>query len=136
MKRKNGEGSWGTKTIKGTVYQYYRSQDNKYTYGRTIKEVKEKLKSNTNKSNASKVNTLKSYGMNWLQNVKALELEALTYDEYENIIEKRIGNHNIGSRQLQSITSDTWQAFVNELSGKYALGTIKKTWNVIKQIIS
>ena len=55
MKRKNGEGSWGTKTIKGTVYQYYRSQDNKYTYGRTIKEVKEKLKSNTNKSNASKL---------------------------------------------------------------------------------
>ncbi len=85
MKRKNGEGSWGTKTIKGTVYQYYRSQDNKYTYGRTIKEVKEKLKSNTNKSNASKTNTLKGYGMNWLQNVKALELEARTYDKYENI---------------------------------------------------
>lgn len=136
MKRKNGEGSWGTKTIKGTVYQYYRSQDNKYTYGRTIKEVKEKLKSNVNKSNASKINTLKGYGMNWLQNVKALELEARTYDEYENIIEKRIGNHSIGNRQLQSITSDTWQAFVNELSGKYALGTIKKTWNVIKQIVT
>ena len=136
MKRKNGEGSWGTKTIKGTVYQYYRSQDNKYTYGRTIKEIKEKLKSNANKSNAPKVNTLKGYGMNWLQNVKALELEARIYDEYENIIEKRIGNHNIGSRQLQSITSDTWQAFVNELFGKYALGTIKKTWNVIKQIVA
>lgn len=44
MKRKNGEGSWGTKTSKGTVYQHYRNQDNKYTYGRTIKEVKEKLK--------------------------------------------------------------------------------------------
>ena len=74
--------------------------------------------------------------MHWLQNVKALELEARTYDEYENIIEKRIGNHSIGNRQLQSITSDTWQAFVNELSGKYALGTIKKTWNVIKQIVT
>lgn len=44
------------------------------------------------KYNASKTNTLKGYGMNWLQNVKALELEAHTYDEYENIIEKRIGN--------------------------------------------
>lgn len=68
--------------------------------------------------------------------MKALELEARTYDEYENIIEKRIGNHNIGSRQLNSITSDTWQFFINELSGKYALGTIKKTWNVIKQIVT
>ena len=68
--------------------------------------------------------------------MKALELEARTYDEYENIIEKRIGNHNIGSRQLNSITSDTWQFFINELSGKYSLGTIKKTWNVIKQIVT
>lgn len=136
MKRKNGEGSWGTKTIKGTVYQYYRNQDNKYTYGRTIKEVKEKLKNNKNNSTSSKISTLKTYGLNWLQNVKALELEARTYDEYENIIEKRIGNHNIGSRQLHSITSDTWQSYINELSGKYALGTIKKTWNVIKQIVT
>ncbi len=136
MKRKNGEGSWGTKTIKGTVYQYYRNQDNKYTYGRTIKEVKEKLKNSKNTSTASKINTLRTYGLYWLQNVKALELEARTYDEYENIIEKRIGNHNIGNRQLQSITSDTWQSFINELSGKYALGTIRKTWNIIKQIIT
>ena len=87
MKRKNGEGSWGTKTIKGTVYQYYRNQDNKYTYGRTIKEVKEKLKNNKNTSTASKINTLKTYGLYWLRTVKALELEARTYDEYENIIE-------------------------------------------------
>ena len=54
MKRKNGEGSWGTKTIKGTVYQYYR-QDDHYTYGRTIKEVKKKLKNkNSIKSTTSK----------------------------------------------------------------------------------
>jgi len=26
-KRKNGEGSWGTKTIKGTKYKYYRDKD-------------------------------------------------------------------------------------------------------------
>lgn len=136
MKRKNGEGSWGTKTIKGTVYQYYR-QDNNYTYGRTIKEVKERLKNKSScKSATSKIHTLKNYGMDWLRTVKALELEARTYDEYENIIEKRIGNHSIGNRQLQSITSDTWQSFINELSGKYALGTIKKTWNVIKQIVN
>ncbi|MDE5700595.1 MAG: hypothetical protein K2I96_24875 [Lachnospiraceae bacterium] len=81
------------------------------------------LSSNDNEigvvNQCTKNDTLKSYGLNWLRTVKALELEARTYDEYENIIEKRIGNHNIGSRQLQSIASDTWQAFINELSGKF-----------------
>ena len=36
-RRKNGEGSWGQKTIKGVVYQYYRTADGKYTYGKTAK---------------------------------------------------------------------------------------------------
>lgn len=134
MKRKNGEGSWGTKTIKGVSYHYYRNADGKYFYATTMKELKAKIKNATTSS--ARTDTLKTYGMAWLQNVKALELEPRTYDEYENIIEKRIGNHNIGHRQLASLTSDTWQAYINELAGKYALGTIKKTWSVIKMIIS
>lgn len=104
--------------------------------GKTTKEVKDKLKPKSLSLKSTKIDTLKSYGLNWLRTVKALELEARTYDEYENIIEKRIGNHSIGSRQLHSITSNTWQSYINELSGKYALGTIKKTWNVIKQIVA
>lgn len=63
----------GRKKIKGTAYQYYRGQDNKYTYGRTIKEVKEKPKNNKSNSTSSKIITLKTYGLNWLHNVKALE---------------------------------------------------------------
>ena len=43
-KRKNGEGSWGTKTIKGKVYRYYRDVNGKYFYGKTEKEIKEKIK--------------------------------------------------------------------------------------------
>lgn len=136
MKRKNGEGTWGKKTIRGIEFVYFRDSERNYTYGKTTKEVKEKLKQKSLSLKNAKIDTLKSYGLNWLRTVKALELEARTYDEYENIIEKRIGNHNIGSRQLHSITSDTWQSYINELSGKYALGTIKKTWNVIKQIVT
>lgn len=135
MKRKNGEGSWGTKTINGFSYYYYRNSEGKYYYATTMKELKAKIKKATTTISA-KTNTLKAYGMTWLQNVKALELEPRTYDEYENIIEKRIGKHSIGNRQLASITSDTWQAYINELAGKYALGTIKKTWSVIKMIVS
>ena len=126
MKRKNGEGSWGTKTINGFSYYYYRNSEGKYYYATTMKELKAKIKKATTTTTSTKNNTLKAYGMTWLQNVKALELEPRTYDEYESIIEKRIGKHSIGNRQLASITSDTWQAYINELAGKYALGTIKK----------
>ena len=136
MKRKNGEGTWGKKTIRGIEFVYFRDSERNYTYGKTTKEVKNKLKEKSLSVKNAQISTFKSYGLDWLRTVKALELEARTYDEYENIIEKRIGGHSIGNRQLQSITSDTWQSFINELSGKYALGTIKKTWNVIKQIVN
>lgn len=44
MKRKNGEGSWGKKTINGFDYHYYRNADGKYFYAKTIKELKSKIK--------------------------------------------------------------------------------------------
>ena len=59
MKRKNGEGTWGTKTIKGAQYKYFRNSDGKYFYGKTEKEVKEKIK-NYEKAN-SNLNSDKSY---------------------------------------------------------------------------
>ena len=43
-KRKNGEGSYGKKTIKGVRYEYFRDAEGHYTYGKTPKELKEKLK--------------------------------------------------------------------------------------------
>ncbi len=39
-RRTNGEGSWGTKTIKGVRYFYYRDTDRSYTYGKSQKEIK------------------------------------------------------------------------------------------------
>ena len=44
MKRKNGEGSWGTKTINGFSYYYYRNSEGKYYYATTMKELKAKIK--------------------------------------------------------------------------------------------
>jgi hypothetical protein len=37
-KRKNGEGTWGSKIIKGTEYKFYRDANGKYFYGKTEKE--------------------------------------------------------------------------------------------------
>lgn len=41
MKRKNGEGTWGKKTIRGIEFVYFRDSERNYTYGKTTKEVKE-----------------------------------------------------------------------------------------------
>ena len=41
-KRKNGEGTWGEKTIKGIKYRFFRNTEGKYFYGKTDKEIKEK----------------------------------------------------------------------------------------------
>lgn len=41
---KNGEGSWGTKNVKGVSYKYYRNADGKYFYGKTNKEINAKRK--------------------------------------------------------------------------------------------
>ncbi len=43
-KRKNGEGCWGKKIIKGVQYRYYRDINGRYYYGKTEKEIKEKIK--------------------------------------------------------------------------------------------
>ena len=42
-KRQNNEGTWGVKTIKGYKYHFYRNSDKKYFYGKTVKEVQEKV---------------------------------------------------------------------------------------------
>ena len=57
MKRKNGEGSWGTKSIKGVSYFYYRNSEGKYYYATTMKELKSKIKKATTTTSA-KTNTL------------------------------------------------------------------------------
>ena len=46
MKRKNGEGTWGKKTIHGIELVYFRDSKQNYTYGKTTKAVKEKLNKN------------------------------------------------------------------------------------------
>lgn len=44
MKRKNREGTWGEKTINGIEYKFFRDVSGHYTYGKTIKDVNDKIK--------------------------------------------------------------------------------------------
>ena len=125
MRRKNGEGSWGVKTINGYKYQYYRDENGKYTYAKTLKELKVKLankKNITTKSNEIFVD----YCNYWLKSVKALEIEQRTYDDYDDIINSRISKFDIADIQLSDLTTEHFRLFLIDLSNKYSLGNIKK----------
>lgn len=41
-RRKNGEGSWGTKTINGIKYKFYKDVNGNYFYGKTNAEINAK----------------------------------------------------------------------------------------------
>ena len=98
-RRKNGEGSWGTKTIKGVLYHYYRDADGDYTYGKTTKIVKEKLKEKEDfiKKSSQQViinnvgiigaTTFGEYVKNYLNT--RTDIEKTTLQSYENALEKR-----------------------------------------------
>ena len=60
MKRKNGEGSWGTKTINGFSYYYYRNSEGKYYYATTMKELKAKIKKATTTTTSTKKQYIES----------------------------------------------------------------------------
>ncbi|MGN0376076.1 MAG: hypothetical protein ACI4ED_00415, partial [Suilimivivens sp.] len=80
-KRKNGEGTWGKKTIKGFVYTFYRDSDGRYYYGKTEKEVREKIKKESVNKTVKKgtaVQTLGEYMSDWLESQRN-SVEATTY---------------------------------------------------------
>ena len=61
MKRKNGEGTWGKKTIRGIEFVYFRDSERNYTYGKTTKEVKNKLKQKSLSLKTAQNNTLNPF---------------------------------------------------------------------------
>lgn len=134
MRRKNGEGSWGVKTINGYKYQYYRDENGKYTYAKTLKELKMKL-SNKKDTPIKGNDTFVNYCNYWLKTVKALEIEQRTYDNYDDIINSRISKFDIADIQVSDLTTEHFRVFMYELAEKYSLGSIKKTWNIVKQVV-
>lgn len=131
-KRKNGEGTWGYKTIKGIKYMYFRNADMKYFYGKTEKEIKIKIEEYEEKYQKTPGNllTLTQYMTWWLNEIKKIELSDTTIDGYEFAI-SRISKYNIGNYELLSLAQGMIQSFFNELAEKYSLETIKKTYYVL-----
>ena len=142
-KRLNGEGSWGKKKIKGVEYVYFRDSEQHYTYGRSQKEVQEKL--DKKKEQKTKVEhlvkddeklTFADYMKVWLYERKfskvGVVLESTTFDCYEGSLNKRFFKDPISTIQLSALSERVLADYLKRMSATYARGSIKKTWQVLK----
>ena len=138
MKRRNGEGSWGTKTVGNNKYHYFRDSSGHYTYGKTVKEINEKIKKRkAEEFLLSDKTTFGEYISEWLKS-KQKNIEPTTYDCYETIISSQILNfrdYDLANIQLHNLNSKVFQKYLDVLAKKYSRATIKKTWVLIRQCI-
>lgn len=147
-KRKNGEGSWGEKTIKGEKYKYFRKQyegmeNPKYFYGKTEKEVKAKIKAfeeGNKKFTPAEIRklTFGEYMSNWLYNVKQLEVKRRTFDGYEDTFKNQIleyKEYDLSGKQIGAIDQDIFQKYYNSLAKRYSRAAIKKNYTLINQCL-
>ena len=142
MKRRaNGEGTFGKRIVNGYTYYFFRSTDGKYTYGKTSGEVQEKLKKQEKKIDLSDNKlTFGQYVKHWLYDIKLKEvginLQATTFDAYEDALSQRFFKHPIANRQAQAIITDNLNDYFKELAKTYRRGTITKTWNILRNAIN
>ena len=146
-KRKNGEGSWGKRKINDSLYYYFKDPQGHFTYGKSEKEVREKLEDKTNAS-ASRMHktkkdntiTLGDYMKGWLYNKKFKEtgmtLELSTFDCYESSLTKRLYDYDIANHQVSSLSKDDFTEYFRELSKKYSRSSIKKTWQTLRMALT
>lgn len=138
-KRKKGEGSWGKKTINGIEYQRYRKIYNGTTkefYGRTVKEVKEKIKEFESRNMYVKKTdvqkqTFGEYLDNWFENIRVYEVESSTYLRNEQTINYHIKDSSLYNAQIINVDFELCQALINKLSEKYSRSTISKVYVIL-----
>lgn len=137
-KRKNKDGSWGKKTINGITYVRYRDPSGKDFYGKTEKEVREKIKKAGKAPKPKSGNvTFGGYVLKWIESQKN-SIEMTTYISYLDAINARLINYDgydLANVFLNDLTSDMFQNYLNSLATRYSLNSIKKAWGLIKRCV-
>ena len=136
MKRKNGDGTWGSKIINGIKYKFFRDSNGHYTYGKTEKEVREKIekkKRNAVISSKSTSISFKEYSLEWLNKTKSKKIKQQTYDNYELLLETSLGK--LANINIKALNDDVIQSWLNDMTTEYSMGTIKKLWSIVRQCI-
>lgn len=152
-KRKNGEGNWGTRTINGVQYKYYRKyydwKDDYHTfYGKTEKEINQKREQfelankDKHKFDAKNVKqeTFYHYCKHWIEDIKpndGSDTKQVTIDSYADMLDNRIKDTFLGNTQIASLSEDIFQDYIDDYCVKqkeYSRGTIKRTQSLLNQI--
>lgn len=144
MARKKGEGTWGTKTVKGITYERFVGTYNgvrKEFTGRTKAEVKEKIRAFEDSNmfiskKETKKMTFGDYASNWLENVKAKTVEKSTLRNNREIIDYKLKPHQLYNTQIGNLSDKICQDFVDYIESKYAKSTIDHTINFISQCMN
>lgn len=134
-KRKNGEGSWGTKTFKGVEYQYFRDSEGRYTYAKTLKELRKKLSDKDLNGPTKRIDTLQDYSLKYIKTFVRPNVSDKSFDTYEYFINTLINSSPVAHMQISAITSMQWQNLLNDLAANYSISTIKSVWAILQQVI-
>ena len=141
-RRKNGEGSYGTKVLHGVTYKFYRAPDRAWTvYARTAKELERKRAEKENSFVQSAAPngpvTVSELCKKWLLSRKK-DITAGTYDNYEDILAAMIvkfKGYDIGNKQVNGLTKEMLESYLFALSNQYSKNSIDRAWTIIKQSI-
>lgn len=143
-KRKNGEGTYGEKTINGYKYKYYRDSNGKYYYGKTYKECDQKYKDHQHSIKVSKkdrplaVLTMDEYLDRWLE-TKSIELKPNTVDGYQHCINgqfKKFKECNLKDIQIGDLRQEDIQLYYTRMAKKYSKATIHKNYTILSEAIA
>lgn len=139
-KRKDGEGSWGIKIVKGITYKRFRSPEGKDFYGKTEKEVKQKYtawkEQYADKNIKKELKTVNDVADEWLASMKK-HIKSTTYDGYEYFVEgvlKRKNGYDLGNMQIQQVSEVQVQKYIDYLADNIAKSSIKKDKALLHQV--
>lgn len=132
------DGTWTGRLTIG--YNSDGKQKIKAVYGKTQKEVRQKLKEiqediiKFGEYNINKI-TMGELIEEWQTSVKRQRLKATSYDRLECTITNQVLPH-MSYLQITQITTRDVQLFINELTDKgYSYSTIKKAYNVVNSAL-
>jgi integrase len=132
---KRPDGTWWARITVGKTPD--GKQKRKAFYGKTRKEVQEKLTAALNDLNNGVYiepsnMTLEQWMSIWLREYKKNSIRESTYEAYESYIQKHI-NPDIGGYTLKSLRNDMIQRFVNNLIEKgMKATTVARIFNILK----
>ena len=139
-KRRNGEGSWGTKKINGITYKRFRSPEGKDFYGKTEKAAKLKYMKwkDEDKEIPKEQKTLDDVAEEWLKSKKK-QVKNTTYDGYEYFVQnvlKYDKGYTINRMQMHTITDDHVLSYINNWADWLPMNSIRKNKALLNQIFN